>query len=567
MADIEVDVEVNGTEEGARGVQNLTESFADFKTGLVGVGGVVAAVGAGVAALRAFAMEADRQQGILSHFTGDTRAATAAMGGMVTQLQMVEAHNRLAAAGINLSGRDLRNVLVAAFQQAEATGSEFNATLDQLGQAIVRGGRGLRQFGIEAQGPQQALEELNTKFGEMEVSADSLGDRFEQIDTTISEMSASFMDAVSDTGALETAFTALFDVVGQGDLSFEQAMSNMVDSAEFMGLLVGRHINAIAELVRSHSEGWRALMEGDWRAASAAFARGNAVVGDVVTGRTARQALGELGDRQFERDQRGFGQPAAPTRITGGGRRAANDNGDDRFSAESMDESARREAEFAQELFDQGMDERRERWEEEAEIRREMHDEELALVDEQKEKAREEHELRLEMLDEEKRKAREATEQVREDAMGVLQPVVKGLTNAIKDVITGAKSADEAFQGLLSSFLEMIAQEAALSAAKEFASAIASFASQDYPGGALHLAAGAAWTGVAIAAGAASVAVAPSVAAPASPESGSESSGGGSQTTVINWNSPVVAATTYADLGQQMGEMISAGQRRYGRAA
>jgi hypothetical protein len=567
---IEIEVEVSGTDEAARGIEDLKDGFGDFKTGLVAVGGTLAAVGAaivgGTAALRAFAMEADRQAGIQQNFTGSLTQSRQAMGGMVSELQMMEAHSRLAAAGINLSGRDLRNVLVAAFQQAERTGGEFNATLDQLGQAIQRGGRGLQQFGITAQGSAGALEELNTRFGETEVAADSLGDRFEQIDVAMADMSTAFMQGVSDTGSLETAFMDFFNAVGGGATSFEDAMSRMVEAAGFMGVSLGRHLDALRTLAQSHNQAWRRLLAGDFSGAAESFGRGNDTIRSVVSGDVSRAAFSEFQDNQFAREQSAGAAAQQPTTITrrGGGGRSS---GRDRFSADEMDASSGREAEFANDLAEEGFAERREMWDAEQEIRREMHDEQLAMADELKDKQREDAEFRADMLEQEKAKAREAYEEVKEDALGILGPVVKGITSALRDVIAGTKSADEAFQGLLSSFLEMIAQEAALSAAKEFASAIASFASQDYGGGALHLAAGAAWTGVAIAAGAASVAVAPSASAPAEPEQNTQGSGGGEQTVIIQWNSPVVTSATYADLGQQMGDMVNAGQRRYGRAA
>ena len=147
-----------------------------------------------------------------------------------------------------------------------------------------------------------------------------------------------------------------------------------------------------------------------------------------------------------------------------------------------------------------------------------------------------------------------------------LGPVVSGLTDALSNVIAGTKSADEAFQGLLASFLEMISQRAALEAAAAFAQAIAKFAMQDYSGGALSLAAGVAWTAVAVAAGAASIAVAPPAEAqPAAPQAGG-GAGGGGQTYTFNINGPLLTSGSRANLGRELGGLIGEGERRFGRA-
>lgn len=375
---------------------------------------------------------------------------------------------------------------------------------------------------------------------EQNVIAETLGETSDAVRQLDSEL-APLRERLAELG--EQRRHAMGTAETRGELAAIQEMNNeMRDVAADLATLERRRTDAVQQRAE--------LEEGLLRAGAGLEATGRAAPDDATV------------FTQEQRDASRRRREAARGRRRGGGGASR-----DPFSEESMSASAAREAEFAAEMFDEMMEHRREGWDAEAELRREMHEQELAMVDEAKEKAREEMELRLDMLEQEKAKAREATEAVRDDAMGVLQPVVKGLTGAIGDIISGAKSADEAFQGLLSSFLEMIAQEAALSAAKEFASAIASFASQDYPGGALHLAAGAAWTGVAIAAGAASVAVAPSAAAPASPEQAQPQNEGQRGDVVINWNSPVVTSSTYADLGNEISGMISAGERRYGTRA
>ena len=167
-------------------------------------------------------------------------------------------------------------------------------------------------------------------------------------------------------------------------------------------------------------------------------------------------------------------------------------------------------------------------------------------------------------------KQREVADRQRQEYMGVTSVIAGGLNDALQAIISGNKTAEEAFTGLLASFLKYISEQSMLKAIYEYAEAIASFASYKYDQGAQHLAAGIAYTAVAVAAGAGAAALsAPSAKGsseekPASPESGRGDGGGGGGDIVINWNSPVVTAGTRAELGRDMAGMIRAGTQRYG---
>jgi hypothetical protein len=194
----------------------------------------------------------------------------------------------------------------------------------------------------------------------------------------------------------------------------------------------------------------------------------------------------------------------------------------------------------------------------------------MARMEEERRRVEEEMELQeqlSEKLKEAARAAEEAEQAQIEQISSVNQVIVGGLTDALSAVIAGQKSAEEAFAGMLASFLAYISEQAALEAAINFAQAIAAFARYDMGAGGQHLAAGVAFTAVAVAAGAGAAALSAPATPSAEPEEnrGSRDSdrGGGGQV-IINWNSPVVTATTRAELGREMGHMIRAGQVRYG---
>lgn len=134
--------------------------------------------------------------------------------------------------------------------------------------------------------------------------------------------------------------------------------------------------------------------------------------------------------------------------------------------------------------------------------------------------------------------------------------------DAISQTIAGTKSADEAFKGLLKGFLEMISRMAALKAAEEYAEGIASFARYDYSGGAQHVAAGVAFTAVAIATGVGAAALAPpQQEKPAEPAQGGR--GDSQQRSDVNVyiNSPILTAGTHAELGRTIKNAIAVSDR------
>lgn len=195
-----------------------------------------------------------------------------------------------------------------------------------------------------------------------------------------------------------------------------------------------------------------------------------------------------------------------------------------------------------------------------------------ALLDLEQEKQDAMAEMNSERIEQAARNEDEARQNAiaqQEEFMQLGMNVVSLMTDALGDIASGEKTAAEAFKGLAKSFLQMISQYAALKAATEFADAIAAFARQDYASGPQHLAAGVAFTAVAVATGVGAAAITTAKpSAPARPEAdrnaGSGKNGGGD--VIINWNSPVVTAGTRDDLGRELGALVRAGDARYGAA-
>lgn len=173
---------------------------------------------------------------------------------------------------------------------------------------------------------------------------------------------------------------------------------------------------------------------------------------------------------------------------------------------------------------------------------------------------------KIDLLEEEAEKREQGMQAFGDIAVGVS----RSLVSAVAAITAGTKSADEAFKGMLASFLESIAEQALISAAREYAEAIASFARYDFGGGAGHVAAGVAFTAVAVATGAAAGALSaqpPQQQAARPDRAGGDSGGGGRLQIVNNWNAPAVTAGTDAELGRQFERYSDRAAQRFGRLA
>lgn len=612
MAEIRYDINVEGAEEGARSLGTLTvvikesgeaadgagkkfnkagdeiENAGDkssaaadavdmlkggFAAAATVVASAAAAFAAAGAAFVALSTEVERRAGIMRQFSGSLTEVQARTNGLVSSLEAMAVANRLASAGIQLTGRDLANVMVAAITSAQERGEDLSQTIDQLAEAL--GGASadeLRKFGVEVQTGAsrtatltQALDQLDRQYGETEAQAASFGAVLAQIENIASDFTTTFIEVTSAAEDLGTEWNQLMEDFGLAELTLDRIQETVQSVAiAFGAVFVESLIRArqeITDFLQTFEQVRRAVLSGNFREAM-----------DAASGFGDRfQRRGDaMGDRIADRS-RAFGVALGMSRDEGERRsrtrRIRRDGGtasDQPTLDELMDGASGGFGSLIDDISGdatEGIDALDEARKESEQLAHDMHEREkeriAELTERRKAAAEEEYEL-----------AREQMQKTADDAMGVLGPAMSGLTDVLSNVIAGTESADHAFQGLLASFLEMISQKAALEAAGQFAAAVASFASQDYGGGALHLAAGVAWTAVAVAAGAASVAVAPPAASaqPANPQQNATPGGGGGDT-IVNLNGAVVTAGTRAELGRELGTLIEAGGRRFGRAA
>lgn len=229
---------------GGGGVGGLGEAFAGLTGG--GGGGALAAAGpvgaaavaiggAFVAALGAaklaidvaipaiidFGNELERQAGIFNRTEGSVDEASAAIGGLVSNIDLMLARNRLMQAGIHLSNRDFAAVAEVATDFAAATGEDATGAMGRLGNALrTLSSEGLGEFGIRldttktrSEQLEDALRQLRQRSDEMETGADTLGGSIQELSTFIDNVKTNMFQMINSSTGIRQEFEGLWDAV------------------------------------------------------------------------------------------------------------------------------------------------------------------------------------------------------------------------------------------------------------------------------------------------------------------------------------------------------------------
>lgn len=461
---------------------------------------------------------------------------------------------------------------------------------------------GLNQFQQRAAAAASQVQALATQFGGgTGAQAAGLIGRTFQASAALSQMGAVLGPAGSFTGAIiGAALPAIGELIAATDRQAEahrRARQAVDDEAQSIRGLIEARREAEArqqEFMRQALGG--ASVEEGARAADLARAAEEDIARAERSLRAARERGNETRVRALERElsrlrqERFAGEAIAGAAATAAIETQETQSDEERAARRSAaaasagspekDKAARVEAR-QQDEYNRMLAETAELYARAAEEARAVADAELAIENAAEERWEREQEIIEERKDaeaDELDRVRERNEAMKdlyreqiESYQEVTGVVVGGITDTLVAIIAGQKSAEDAFRGLLASFLGYISEKAGLKAAEEAAEAIGAYARYDFGSGAQHTAAALAWGGLAIAAGVgAAVAAPPPPPARESPARGAgsradrgERSGGGE--VIINWNSPVVTAQTTAELGRTLQNTIGVAQTRFGR--
>lgn len=159
--------------------------------------------------LSEFAGEAETLAGLANNLGTSIEEAARRTGGMVTNLELMQAATSLSARGLNLTERELANLAVAAERMKD---QGLDVTMESLGEAVHRGGPRMRMLGIEATTTEGALRELEDRFGDVEEGADSALGAVGRFETALSNVRSEMTLSIGQSEALKRSIDDLIHV-------------------------------------------------------------------------------------------------------------------------------------------------------------------------------------------------------------------------------------------------------------------------------------------------------------------------------------------------------------------
>lgn len=236
------------------------EGLADLKAGFDFA--KTAAVAA-FQALKGFGDEMERQLGVANRLAGNIDVASAAVGGMVSNIDLMIARNRLAASGLDLTEQQFADIAEVATDYAAAVGGDAVQSTERLGNVLMSMSENqLRRFGIEvdrstsfAEQQAEALEQLRQRAAEMETGADTAGGAFARMGVEIENAQTRLLVM---TDLVVGQSTPAFEDLSRAVLGNESALGRymptldtFVDMLAIAGLAVVEIIERLAELIQS----------------------------------------------------------------------------------------------------------------------------------------------------------------------------------------------------------------------------------------------------------------------------------------------------------------------------
>lgn len=253
----------------------------------------------------------------------DFDAAAEAAGRFVDETEVMAAANRAAAAGVRLSQEELNALSRTAARFSQDTGRPINQVFEELTQGLLHGTRGLRDFGPGLAALAGPAHTAGERLAEMVRQAERLPPATDDATSAMARFQDSVEDAertmasafVAEVARIHEMSTALDGARGDTeDLNLQLRAAGSTAAAMAIGVvalggaMVGALGAAFAVVVRPMRQTLQALLrasEGDWRGA----------VG----------ALAGVGDSTYEdaRDSLRFAQDSAVVAMTAFGRLGA----------------------------------------------------------------------------------------------------------------------------------------------------------------------------------------------------------------------------------------------------
>ena len=125
--------------------------------------------------------ELDKFAQVHKHLVGPIGEADTATHGLIDTMALMVQRNKIAEAGLKLTGKQYKVVAVAAVKMAQATGQDATAAFEKLTKSILMGSsRSLKEFGIDldetedqVKAQKESIEKLTAKYGETTVAIET----------------------------------------------------------------------------------------------------------------------------------------------------------------------------------------------------------------------------------------------------------------------------------------------------------------------------------------------------------------------------------------------------------
>jgi hypothetical protein len=566
----------------AVGARALTSAIRTAGAALTGMQAGIAIVLRVVAALEKAGEAAQEYRRVVDGHAVSVAAADQATAGLIDTIELHRQAARLEQAGLRITSDQYRAMSVAATQYARATGTDVTQAHQRLTQAVITGGRGMREFGVEVEQTgtiqerqQRVVEELTRRHSDQTIEIETTQEAMYALRNAWGTAWAEMQMTVEQSGGfimrtLQRITGFLNDVSGALETQRRSAAGLEVSRLLDQQIAAQREQSALAERLRSRGIDPDALAA-PGQVPAEQLDRPDPAMMDILEGRrhvsfvaredldlmnsytaaTVRLAEAEEAIRVAEGRRDAQRQPAAPADEeqgapdrAGRGRRAA-----------AIDEAAEAERRLLAVLGDvlgavEDQEGARRANLEVSEAAAEAERAHIGLLQTQQQK-------RIELAEQEAA-ARQAAADARQAEIEAEREATAARIQMIEQVLQATQQAGQITQGIFGSVQTIIAQTgksaeeqakaegrflvaySVVQAIIEGARAIAAFASQRYASGAMHVLSAAAF-GVAAAAagsklggGGGAVAVAPPPRPAPEPQDRRTDSGG--QTVIHNYS-------------------------------
>ena len=231
---------------------------------VTGIGAAKAAIEVAIPAIISFGNEFERQAGIFNRTEGSVDQASDAIGGLVSNIDLMTSRNQLMQAGIHLSNQAFADVAEVAADFAAATGEETTVAMQRLGDALrTVSAEGLGQFGIvidstqtRAQQLNSALQQLSQRAAEMETGADTLGGTIGALGVFLENAKTRVFEMINASEGLNAEGRMLWETIRQLGAAFNLDLQVPMDLVtQSIGVLLG-FVQETVRRVRLLTSAW-----------------------------------------------------------------------------------------------------------------------------------------------------------------------------------------------------------------------------------------------------------------------------------------------------------------------